>query len=233
MLPCSALLAEDDPNVGVEEKADYKPSGFLAFSGHDVTPVTTWYPELVKPEMWPKVKLPTNFNSSFEKPTSIWKAPGGHFASFDAGEFGGALFFAAEGARTWTKVLSGHVQGLGQFSESSFLAVGGLAHSDFSRGTVYLVTQRADGAWKARLVMTSGWGVPALIGESETRLFIEPNAPRLLVVEITDPMDDRRVSLVGFDIDGASHFLGQKPKPTNDAKIESTPAPEAPVPANE
>lgn len=211
ILGVNFIYAEEDPFGGDQSKAG-EVKGILTLSENLVTPIPEFRPELIHRSNFPHIEPPTAFHRSFEVPSRVWRIAGGFFASFDAGEFGGALFHAAEGAKQWTKVVDGHFQDLGMFKEGAFLAVGGLAHLTLSRGEVCLISQQRDGSWRPQTIMKSGWGVPKLIGQSYTDIFSEAKSFKMLVVSITDPMNETVQSLIGFDVNGKTYFLGPKSK---------------------
>jgi len=84
-------------------------------------------PELVPLKELPEIKAPTTFKSAFDSPTKVWRVGGGFLASFDKGEFGGALFFALHGAKRWTLILDSHIQNLVDIGGGTFVAAGGVA----------------------------------------------------------------------------------------------------------
>ena len=215
-LICSSpVLAAEQPAASQDsKKPEAVEHNFVTSSGHKVTLIPEWFPEFLdmdSPRKRPMISPPVEFNSRFTEAAMIWMAPGGYFASFDAGEWGGSFFYAPDGAKSWSRVIDSHVQNLGQFSESAFLAVGGLSHMMSSQGKVQLITRTPAGKWKTKTLMDSGWGVPVLIGESTTPLeFNEPQTARLLVVSIPNPMEEGPEPVIGFDISGKSYFLGLK-----------------------
>jgi hypothetical protein len=221
------LWAQVDPLIASKEVVKHAPGKFVALSGHEISPVVRWSRRIIAASDWPSIKSPVDINRSFKRPDEVWAAPGGYFAIFDPGELGEALFYAVEGADVWTPILEGNVQSLGQFSDSAYLAVGGLSHKISSGGAVHLITRQADGIWSARTLMESAWGVPRLIGETTTSVDSRPMKPRLLVVAITDPMDDRAEQLFGFDVAGTSFYIGPRPKGEQACAGQPATAPES------
>lgn len=65
--------------------------GFVIEPYHDGLQLGEWNEPV-------KIEMPVKFNSHFDQPL-IWRTDGGYLASFDGGEWGGALFSAAKGDR--------------------------------------------------------------------------------------------------------------------------------------
>lgn len=175
-----------------------------------VTPVEGWNPQLVPRELWPDVAAPTNFNRSFEAPSAVWRIAGGFLASFDAGEFGGALFFSAHGAKKWTKIVDAYVSHLERFEGDCYLAVGGMAHLTTAEGSALLITRDKNGNWKSMVAFETQIGVPRIIGTTMTEAFLKAKADKLIVIAIDshwgwDP-------LFGITAQGTVHYLGERPR---------------------
>lgn len=98
------LGAETD--MRVNEPADEPKSDTQIESG--LLPLDDGDADRLNKDDYPAIALPAELKSQVAGPTSVWRTRSGYIASFDLGEFGGALYFAADGASRWTKILSGH-----------------------------------------------------------------------------------------------------------------------------
>lgn len=210
-------MADPDPAEEVDPFADHgeqvpdpPKEGLFTAAGLTVKPVEGWNPKAIERADWPEVEPPTQFNRSFEAPTAVWRIDGGFLASFNAGEFGGALFFARHDARKWSKILDAHVSHLERFEGDSYLAAGGLAHLETTEGRAFLLTRGETGKWKAKLAFETQVGVPLIIGTSFTIPVFEAKADKLIVIALDshwgwDP-------LFGISQAGAVHYLGERLK---------------------
>jgi hypothetical protein len=191
------------------------PKEFETTGGVKVAALTGQNPEIIPQDEWgwrnlEKIEKPTNFNRYFEIPSRIWKVDGGYFGAFDAGEWGGALFFAVDGATKWTRIINTHIKDLERYDYESdtFLATGGLAHLSLSRGTAYILSRLANGEWQARVAFRSDLGIPRVAGMSATDLLLKAESKRLIVLSLECPLG--REPLFGVDVTGAVHYLGER-----------------------
>lgn len=214
--------AEPDDPFAVLLPAEQKPRGDApapkkTTAGFKIEPCTD--SELIQSKTdFPKIENPLKFNRFFDEPR-IWRTDGGYLASFDGGEFGGALFCATEGDKEWTLVANGiHIQDLESFGQGRFLAAGGLMHMDLMHGTVHVVEMSAKGKWTARMVFESHQGVPRIVGVSATDMFLHAKSEKLIVftLDTMNLFDPGQV--LGVTAEGVVHNLGWTPKP--DAKVE-------------
>ena len=206
----SAAAVEIDPfadTTPVEEE-QAPPKKFETTGAFDVNPVEGWNPESLRPEDWPKIENPTNFNRYFDRPFRIWRVEGGYFGAFDGGEWGGALFFATHEATKWTRIVETHVQDLERFEGDTFLATGGLAHLSLSGGAAYLITRLPSGRWQTRMVFSSEIGIPRVVGTSMTDAFLRAASKKLVVLGLDYPLG--RAPYFGVDPVGAIHYLGER-----------------------
>lgn len=197
---------EDHPG----QTPDLPKEGLFTAAGLTVKPVEGWNPKAVSREDWPDIEPPIQFNQSFEAPTAVWRVDGGYLASFDAGEFGGALFFARQDAKRWSKILDAHVSHLERFEGDCYLAAGGLSHSETTEGRAFLLTIGKTGKWKAKLAFETQVGVPLILGTTFTNPFLEAKAEKLIVVALDSHWGWN--PLFGISGDGAVHYLGERPK---------------------
>lgn len=159
------------------------------------------------PEEQPGIKAPTAFNHSFESPTKVWRVSGGFLASFDKGEFGGALFFAQHGAKRWTLILRSHIQNLADIGGDTYVATGGLAHLSYVVGQAYVLSRNSKGKWNVKLIFQTGLGVPVIVGTTITKPDFEDEGGRLIVIGLEPPVARR--PLFGISKQGAVHYLGE------------------------
>lgn len=214
----TALTCFADP----DQKTDPDPFGELPASelqpakgkffagGVTVKLVEDSNPEVVLEKDWPQIQPPTAFNQAFQKPAKIWRMDGGFIASFDAGEFGGALFFATTDAKRWTKVLDAHIQHLERYEGDTLLAVGGLAHLDNEHGRAHLLSRTNKGRWQARVVFETQVGVPSIIGTTVTDIAFKAKAERLIVIGLESTWGWK--PLFGISSKGTLHYLGETPR---------------------
>jgi hypothetical protein len=196
-----ADASKDDPKLLKGE--------FFTATGLTVKPHDGFNPRLVPRENWPDVAAPTAFNLLFETPTAVWRIDGGFLASFDAGEFGAALFFSQHGAKRWIKIVDAHVAHLERFEGDSYLAVGGLLlNLDTTRGRAFLLTRSNTGKWKSKMVFETQVGVPLIVGTTFSDAFLEAKAEKLVVIAL----DSGWNPLFGISRHGAVHYLGERLK---------------------
>lgn len=181
---------------------------FVTAAGLTVTPIEEWNTPLVARNEWPDVPAPTTFNRSFEFPTAVWRIDGGFLASFDAGEFGGALFFLRHSAKQWSKIVDAHVSHLQRYEGDSYLAVGGLAHLQTTEGKALLITRGNTGKWKSRIVFETQLGVPSILGTTFSDTFLKAKAEKLIVLGLDSQWG--RKPLFGISRHGAVHYLGER-----------------------
>lgn len=203
--------AEADPfSSHSGNKSKLLNGAWFTATGLEVQPTNEGDPCVVPQKEWPDVAAPTTFNAYFDTPTVVWRIDGGFLASFDAGEFGGALFFSHHGSKRWTKILDAHVAHLERFGGDSFLAVGGLAHLGTSEGKAFHLTRGNTGKWKSKLVFKTEVGVPLILGKASTDTTSEAEAEKLIVIALDSPWG--RNPLFGISRRGAVHYLGERPK---------------------
>ncbi|MCW1884861.1 hypothetical protein OKA04_08985 [Luteolibacter flavescens] len=178
--------------------------------GLKVKPPEGWSPPLVPQEDWPDVAAPTTFNQAFETPDKIWRIDGGFLASFDAGEFGGALFFSQHGAKRWTKVVDAHVTHLERFEGDTYLVAGGLAHLSITEGKAYLLSRSNTGRWRSKVVFATEVGVPFILGTTFTEPIGEAKTEKLIVIALYSGWGKK--ALFGLSQHGAVHYLGDRPE---------------------
>jgi hypothetical protein len=203
--------SEPDPfaDHSLDEPALVKGEFFTA-AGLTVKPLVGWNPQFVAREDWPDVTAPTTFNRSFEAPTAVWRIDGGFLASFNAGEFGGALFFLPHGAKRWSKIVDAHVSHLERFEGDSYLAVGGLAHLQTTEGRAFLITRSNTGKWNTKIAFETQVGVPLILGTTFTDAFLEAKAEKLIVIGLDSNWGWN--PLFGISRQGAVHYLGERLK---------------------
>ena len=95
----------------------------------------------------------------FNKPSSVWVVKGGLFVAYDAGEFGGALYFFAEAGKQRSFVCNQHISDLVKVNDSTYLASGGLSHLSLSSGAVVRVDLKA-GVWESKILARFFTGIP-------------------------------------------------------------------------
>ena len=160
---------------------------------------------------WVEKEAPIIYSQEFDEPTKVWHAAGGYLASFDKGEFGGALFYANIGDKKWTKLFDDHVQHLCRFSDNCYMAIGGLAHGQAQKGTVYVFNLDKHGNWKIRKVFESDMGVPILLGEGVTKKYNRKEQQKIFVFSpiLLGGRDDMGLpgSLLGVDHKGTIHYI--------------------------
>ena len=207
-----AVGDEIDPFADTPRAAEQQatPKEFETTAAFKVAPVAGWNPESIPSDCWPKIENPTSFNRHFNRPFRIWRVDGGYFGAFDGGEWGGALFFATDGAPKWTRIIDTHIQDLERFDGDTFLASGGLAHLSLSGGAAYLITQLPTGEWQSRMVFSSEVGIPRVAGTSVTDIFMKAESKKLIVLGLEYPMG--REPFFGVDATGSIHYLGERTK---------------------
>jgi hypothetical protein len=219
---CVAAAEEVDPfaEPSTTEEKQATPEGFETTGAVKVAPVTGPNPEIIPQDDWgwrnlEKIERPTSFNRKFDTPFRIWRVDGGYFGAFDGGEWGGALFFAVDGATKWTRIINTHIQDLESYDyeADTFLATGGLAHLSSSGGTAYILSRLANGEWQTRVVFRSEVGIPRVAGMAATDLFLKAESKRLIVLSLESPMG--REPFFGVDATGAVHYLGERASKTS------------------
>lgn len=218
----SAASAEEiDPFAeppAAEQKQEDKKT-FMTTALFRVDPHAGTDPEGILSDIWPKIDNPTAFNRRFDRALKIWRVDGGYFGAFDAGEWGGALFFAKDKASKWTRIIDTHIQDLQRFEGDTFVASGGLAHGSRSGGAAYLITMLPGGEWQIRMVFSSESGVPRVTGTSMTDPLQKKESKKLIVLGLENPLD--RSPFFGIDASGAVHYLGEREKnPTNEGESQ-------------
>lgn len=204
-----AIAQEIDPfaEPPPAEAKKAAPGVFDTLGGFKVSPEAGSNPERIPKSDWPKIEAPTSFNRLFVSPDKIWKVDGGYFGAFDGGEWGGALFFAAHGAKKWTRIIDSHILDLECFEGDVFLAAGGLAHLDLVEGAAFLITRLPEGGWQVRMVFSSTVGVPRIVGLSATNAFMKAESKKLVVLGLEDALGCS--PYFGLDVTGATHCLGE------------------------
>lgn len=193
----SHALNEPKPNQGA----------FTTVTALTVEPPDEWNPELVPERDWPDAEAPTNFNRNFEAPSAVWRIDGGFLASFDKGEFGGALFYLQHGAKKWSKIADAHVSHLQRFEGDSYLAVGGFAHGMTTSGCALLLTRDNNGKWKTRIAFETEVGVPRIVGTTFSESFLKAKAEKLIVIALDSRLGSN--PLFGITQQGAVHYFGE------------------------
>ncbi|QQL45235.1 hypothetical protein [Sulfuriroseicoccus oceanibius] len=211
MVGVSSASADDDPFAAVLEDVP-EVETFETSSFFKVTCPREAGHAPIEEGVWPKVESPTSFNRLFERPSKVWRHEGGYFGAFDAGEFGGGLFFVAANEERWIRLVDTHVQDLARFDKDTFLAVGGLGHRSFAGGDAYLITRDATGEWTSRKVFASSDGIPRIIGVCGDSRFDELQSEKLYVIELVAPRA-AELALFGIDREGALHYLGERWSP--------------------
>lgn len=162
-------------------------------------------PKVAK-ENWPKHDPPIHLHGAFDVPDSVWRVHGGHFIAYDAGEWGGALFFQSEGTEHLKLLLKDHVSSLARFENGSYVAAGGLAHG-LEHGSVYIVGIDDDLKWNSRNIFTTRKGIPSVVWTEDFE------SARIEVVETIMGIEkpDERITIAAFTVfaDGRLEYLGQ------------------------
>ncbi len=219
---CVAAADEVDPfaEPSTTEEKQATPEEFETTAAFKVAPVPGQNPEIITKIDWrwrdlEKIEGATSFNRKFDVPFRIWRVDGGYFGAFNGGEWGGALFFAVDGATKWTRIINTHIQDLESYGyeTDTFLATGGLAHLSSSGGTAYILSRLANGEWQARVVFRSESGIPRVAGMSATDLHFKAVSKRLIVIGLESPLG--REPLFGVDATGAVHYLGERANKTS------------------
>lgn len=157
---------------------------------------------------WPDHQAPTILNSWFEKPSRVWPTAGGFLVSYEAGEWGGALFYLPDGGDKLSLITRGHISSIVNLGRNTFVAGGGLEHG-MEHGAVYRFWVDDKLEWKCEQVFFTWTGTPAVLGIS----------PRGAVVAITkdiseiEEKEDRIVlTLYAVEADGSLQILGPPKK---------------------
>jgi hypothetical protein len=208
-------MAEPNPQDDQDPLAPPKPAPelklakgeFFTTTGLVVKPLNEWSrPESVPLNDLPEIKAPTTFNRAFEVPSKVWRVDGGFLASFDRGEFGGALFFAQHGSKRWTKIIDAFVQHLVCFEGDSYLVLGGLSHLASIRGEAFILSRNNNGKWKFHSVFKTDLGVPVVLGTTFTVPIDEAKAEKLVVIGLDSPW--LVTPQFGISQQGTVHYLG-------------------------
>ena len=145
-------------------------------------------------------------------------------ASFDAGEFGGALFHATDGSHEWELLANEvHVQDL-SLCGSVFLAAGGLTHRGTRDGAALLIQLDKRGQWEVRQVFATSQAVPRITGRTQiTPNWRDGKTEPLWVITLHDAVDgEKGKAAFGISMEGSVHYLGElekgEPKPMEPAK---------------
>lgn len=69
------------------------------------------------------------------------------------------------------------------------------------------MARQGNGDWEVRLAFSSNMGVLRIVGKSTTDLFLKAESKRLIVLGLEYPLGGE--PLFGFDITGASYYLGE------------------------
>ena len=136
---------------------------------------------------------------------------------------GGALFFAQHGAKQWTFILGSHIQNLVSLEGDTYLAVGGLAHTNYIGGQACVLSRSGKGKWKVNLIFQTEIGVPSILGTTITKPHFEGEGEKLIVLGL-DPSVAWK-PLFGVSKQGAVHYLGE----TLDPKKSEQPGAGQPV----
>jgi hypothetical protein len=162
--------------------------------------------EKEKPSDWSKHDPPTHFHGGFQTPASVWKVDGGHFIAYEAGEFGGALFFLANENTRLKLLLRGHVNSLAWVGNSTYIAAGGLAHGR-EHGSSYRVWVDDDLEWNSDEVLSTWVGIPTII------MTTDPETAYCSIVNTEFGLQGRekgKTHLASFEVhaDGSLEYLG-------------------------
>ncbi len=194
--------------ISEEDSEARAPKGFATSAEIEVEPQAGQFPERLAESEYPRIPGATDFNRMFEKPAMVWRVDAGYFATFDAGEWGGGLFFASTTAKKWTRILDSHIQHLDGFSGSRFLAVGGLAHLSARQGGAYLIWQAEDGTWQTQEVFHSLAGVPKTVGRAKHDQFLDPKTAKMIVITLEYPLLPGQ-AVFGIEANGRVTYLGE------------------------
>lgn len=209
------------PPDQIEDDYPQKPDEYLTTSRVTITNIhfrgAVGDPEIIDNESWPQIPPPTKFHHYFENPAKVWRIEGGYFAYFDAGEFGGALFYSERSGKSWTRVLGEHIQEIGRYTGDMFLAVGGLSHMSVATGSAYILSRNPHGTWVAKEVFRSHDGVPwiAGIGATDDDLILRGKSVKLFAICLYREFDKARAltgPFIGITSDGTIHYLGDRDK---------------------
>ncbi len=209
------LLAEPESKGEVDpfsaiEIPQKKPVEFETSFGFRVKPSDNGDPEVLPADQRPKIKAPTTFNSHFQEPETVWVVNGGYFAAFNGGEWGSALFYADRNAKKWTRILSEPIEKCFRIKGDRFLISGGLGHLSSIGGAVFFLERTPNGTWSTRKVIDSDYGIPTLIGESQTTRREDGQNEKLFVVSFKPDGFNR--TFLGIDGNGTIYPLGEKSK---------------------
>lgn len=165
--------------------------------------------EKEKPSDWPKHDPPTHFHGGFQTPASVWEVDGGHFISYEAGEFGGALFFLANENIRLKLLLRGHVNSLAWVGTGTYIAAGGLAHGH-EHGSIYRIWVDDDLEWNSEEVLSTRIGIPTILMTINETAFCS-----IVKTEfgLEGPKGKTHVATFNVRADGSLEYLGL---PTDD-----------------
>ncbi|SKA88351.1 hypothetical protein SAMN02745166_01405 [Prosthecobacter debontii] len=164
----------------------------------------------LKRDEWPNIKPHVAFNHLFQEPLMLARLEGGYLASFEAGEFGGGLFYAQEEDEGWTRLIVGHFQDIQIFDQDHVLVTGGLEHMWVNGGETYLLTRTRQGKWKSRHVFSSRDGMPRLVGFCDLKALLGKESLFLYVLAVNSPSGFEW--FLGVDKTGTVHVLGEREK---------------------
>lgn len=189
----------------------------LRFSGGITGCLTVGnYPEKVPLDHCPKHLAPTALNNAFERPSAVWTVDGGFFVAYDGGEFGSALFFLPKGKQRLQKIAGHSVKSLERLGGGVYIAAGGLAHMDFSGGSVFLCWVDDNLRWRSRLVLKASTGIPLTRGLISEESSIGQERALIVVSERSESSEraDTKVEDRYFAIDreGVVETLGKLEK---------------------
>lgn len=224
---CSSLYAEDDPITAVIERLDKSVEESdatkvmlgnlttILLKSFDMSRVHGEPSRLARKER-PKLPSAKRFHEMYEVPAKVWSVLEGYFLAYDAGEFGGALFFMALDGNGLEHIADGHFDQLALLTSGeldkkrTYLVSGGLSHMAISDGHVSILHQESNGSWRMQPVFKSEGGEPRLVG------VISENKGIVAVVDEPLGIWDQHLGIVedrgavAFLItkDGAVTFLG-------------------------
>ena len=101
----------------------------------------------------------------------VEKVENGWLVGFNAGEWGGALWWFSEDGKIRKKLTDENVVGLAKTS-TRILALTGLAHLGMDHGKVFDVTQDKTGKWKADVLVNLGAAPQTFIVESPESVLV-------------------------------------------------------------
>lgn len=109
-------------NAGTPEKE----MAYRADSGFLIRSKRVLDPSELDSALWPKHEAPLAFNRRFDRPTHVWELRSGYFIAYEAGEWGGALFYLQKGTITPVRILEDYVSSIVEVAPHTYIVAGGL-----------------------------------------------------------------------------------------------------------